>query len=109
MKKIHVALLFGLLLICACSPDRQLESLFLRADSLLMEQPDSALQLLRTLPATQKLSRRESARYGLLLARATDKCEKPLLPCDSLLNIALHYYDDDEKERALASIRMANT
>lgn len=102
MKKIHVALLFGLLLICACSPDRQLESLFLRADSLLMEQPDSALQLLRTLPATQKLSRRESARYGLLLARATDKCEKPLLPCDSLLNIALHYYDDDEKERAVA-------
>lgn len=102
MKKIHVALLFGLLLICACSPDRQLESLFLRADSLLMEQPDSALQLLRTLPATQKLSRRESARYGLLLARATDKCEKPLLPCDSLLDIALHYYDDDEKERAVA-------
>jgi tetratricopeptide (TPR) repeat protein len=102
MKKIHVALLFGLLLICACSPDRQLESLFLRADSLLMEQPDSALQLLRTLPATQKLSRRESAHYALLLARATDKCEKPLLPCDSLLDIALHYYDNDEKERAVA-------
>lgn len=102
MKKIHVALLLGLLLIGACSPDRQLENLFLRADSLLVEQPDSALQLLRALPATHELSRRESARYALLLTRATDKCEKPLLPCDSLLDIALHYYDDDEKERAVA-------
>lgn len=102
MKKIHVALLFGLLLICACSPDRQLESFFLQADSLLEEQPDSALRLLRALPSSRELSSRESARYALLLARATDKCEKSLLPCDSLLDIALHHYDDNEKEQAVA-------
>ena len=104
MKKIHVALLFGLLLICACSPDRQLESFFLQADSLLEEQPDSALRLLRALPSSRELSSRESARYALLLARATDKCEKSLLPCDSLLDIALHHYDDNEKEQAVAPV-----
>lgn len=58
--------------------------------------------LLGTFPATQELSRKEAARYALLLARATDKCEMSLLPCDSILNIALEYYDDEEKERAVA-------
>ena len=52
----------------------------------------SALRLLEALPATTELTRRESARYALLLAQATDKCENPLLPCDSLLDVALDYY-----------------
>ena len=78
------------------------EALLNNADSLLTANPDSALRLLEALPATTKLTRRESARYALLLAQATDKCEKPLLPCDSLLDVALDYYDDDERERAVA-------
>ena len=84
-------------------PDgRMAEALLNNADSLLTANPDSALRLLEALPATTKLTRRESARYALLLAQATDKCEKPLLPCDSLLDVALDYYDDDERERAVA-------
>ncbi len=78
------------------------EVLLSNADSLLTANPDSALRLLEALPATTGLTRRESARYALLLAQATDKCEKPLLPCDSLLDVALDYYDDDERERAVA-------
>lgn len=98
-----VALLTGLLLLTACStPHKEVESLFVQADSLMDERPDSILHLLKALPATQKLSRRESARYALLLARATDKCEQPLLPCDSLLDLALDYYGKDERERAVA-------
>lgn len=89
-------------LFCACSSGDQTHTLFLQAESLLEESPDSALHLLSALPKSQKLSRKESAQYALLLARATDKCEKSLLPCDSVLNIALNYYDDDEKERAVA-------
>lgn len=89
-------------LLISCSPNKQQEALFVQADSLLNINPDSALLLLKTLPGLQELSRKESARYALLLARATDKSEKPLLPCDSLLNIALHYYDNDKKERATA-------
>ena len=67
------------------------------------EYPDSVLQLLNIQPEEiEDFSDKECARYALLLARATDKCEQSLLPCDSLLNIALEYYDDEEKERAVA-------
>lgn len=100
--KICSILFLGTFLFCACSSRERTETSFLQAESLLEEHPDSALQLLQTLPALQKLSHKESARYALLLARATDKCEKSLLPCDSLLNLALNYYDNDEKERAVA-------
>ena len=91
------------LLPAACHrTDGRAEALLNNADSLLTANPDSALRLLEALPATTELTRRESARYALLLAQATDKCEKPLLPCDSLLDVALDYYDDDERERAVA-------
>lgn len=91
------------LLSAACHrTDGRAEALLSNADSLLTANPDSALRLLEALPATIELTRRESARYALLLAQATDKCEKPLLPCDSLLDVALDYYDDDERERAVA-------
>ncbi|WP_373732924.1 tetratricopeptide repeat protein [Bacteroides heparinolyticus] len=103
INRIYSVLLLCLFVCCACSSDRQqVEKLFAQADSLLNIQPDSALRLLQVLPASQELSRSESARYALLLAQATDKCEKPLFPCDSLLDIALDYYDNDEKECALA-------
>ena len=67
------------------------------------EYPDSVLQLLNIQPEEiDDFSDKECARYALLLARATDKCKQSLLPCDSLLNVALEYYDDDEKEKAIA-------
>lgn len=102
MYRIYILLFLWTFLFCACSSGDQTDILFLKAESLLEESPDSALLLLSALPKSQKLSRKESAQYALLLARATDKCEKPLFLCDSLLNIALNYYDDDEKERAVA-------
>lgn len=102
MYRIYILLFLWTFLFCACSSGNQTHALFLQTESLLEESPDSALLLLSALPKSQKLSRKESAQYALLLARATDKCEKPLFPCDSLLNIALNYYDDDEKERAVA-------
>lgn len=102
MYRIYILPFLWTFLFCACSSGDQTDILFLKAESLLEESPDSALLLLNTIPTSQKLSRKESAQYALLLARATDKCEKPLFLCDSLLNIALNYYDDDEKERAVA-------
>lgn len=102
MIKNYTILFLCIFLFSACSSNKQTDTLFIHIDSLLEEYPDSALHLLNTLPHPQELSRKESARYALLLARATDKAEKLLLPCDSLLNIALHYYDNNEKERAVA-------
>lgn len=96
-------LLLCLLLPCACTPKTdQHEADFLRAETWLDSAPDSALALLQSLPGRKSLSRRESARYALLLSRATNKCFKPLLPCDSLLEIALHYYNRNEEAYAFA-------
>lgn len=101
MAKYYI-ILFLFPLLSACSADKQTEKLLMQVDSVLEEYPDSALHLLNALPNPQELSRKESARYALLVARATDKAVKSLLPCDSLLDIALHYYDKDEKEQAVA-------
>lgn len=95
--------LFTVLLLFSCSHKSETETLFSHADTLIEEYPDSALQSLDLSPEEiEGLSDKECARYALLLARATDKCKLSLLPCDSLLNVALDYYDDDEKERATA-------
>lgn len=102
MLRIYILIFLWALLFCACTLKNQTDVLLQQAESLLKESPDSAFLLLNALPTSQKLSRKDCARYALLLARATDKCEKSLLPCDSMLNIALSYYDDDEKERAVA-------
>lgn len=100
--KYYLLICSCIFLFFSCSPNKQREALFVQADSLLNSNPDSALILLKTLPGLKELSRSECARYALLMVRATDKAVKPLLPCDSLLNFALHYYDNDEKERAVA-------
>ena len=95
--------LFTVLLLFSCSHKSETETLFSHADTLIEEYPDSALQSLDLSPEEiEGLSDKECARYALLLARATDKCKLSLLPCDSLLNVALDYYDDDEKEKAVA-------
>ena len=101
--KITTALLTVLLLLSSCSHKSETGTLFSHADAIMEEYPDSALRLLDLPPEEIKeFSKKECACYALLLARATDKCEQSLLPCDSLLDIALHYYGNDEKERATA-------
>ena len=101
--KITTALFTVLLLLFSCSHKSETETLLSYADTLIEEYPDSALRSLDLSPEEiEGLSDQECARYALLLARATDKCKLSLLPCDSLLNVALDYYDDDEKEKAVA-------
>lgn len=100
--KITTALLTVLLLLSSCSHKSETGTLFSHADAIMEEYPDSVLRLLDLPPEEiEELSDKECARYALLLARATDKCKLSLLPCDSLLNIAFKYYDDDEKEKAV--------
>ena len=72
-----------------------------RADSLLITSPDSAWSILQELQ-TVRMPRRDAARYALLWVQATSKCVKPLSPCDSLLDLALAYYDTPSPQRALA-------
>lgn len=63
--------------------------------------PDSALTVLRRMDLSE-MPKSHCAYYAVLLAKATDKCEQSLLPCDSLLNVALNYYGDGDLEKAFA-------
>ena len=73
-----------------------------QVDSLLEMKPDSALTILKNISVLEDLPEVDKAYYALLLAEATDKNRLPLLPCDSLLNFALDYYGDDDREKAVA-------
>lgn len=73
-----------------------------QVDSLLEMKPDSALTILKNISVLEDLPGVDKAYYALLLAEATDKNKLPLLPCDSLLNFALDYYGDDDREKAVA-------
>lgn len=73
-----------------------------QVDSLLEMKPDSALTILKHISVLEDLPEVDKAYYALLLAEATDKNKLPLLPCDSLLNFALDYYGDDDREKAVA-------
>lgn len=102
--KYILQLLFFFLLATSCSGGRQLDETLAKAENLLNTAPDSALHLLQSVPHASLSSRKASARYGLLLARATDKSVQSLLPCDSLLHVALQYYKKDTPQRATALI-----
>lgn len=92
-----------LVTICfSCHSGQSVNPLLQRVDSLMEDHPDSALALLENLSSPQDLPEADRARYALLTAIATDKNKLSLLPCDSLLNFALDYYDEDEKEMAIA-------
>lgn len=93
----------GLLAVCLFACHHHSSNLLLyQVDSLLNVKPDSALAVLRNLSALDEMTEADRAYYALLLAEATDKNELPLLPCDLLLDFALDYYGDDDKEMAVA-------
>lgn len=95
--------LIGLLAVCLFACNRHSSHpLLQQVDSLLDVNPDSVLVVLENMPSLEKMSEADRAYHALLLAEAVDKNELPLLPCDSLLNFALDYYDDDDFERAVA-------
>nr|WP_320057126.1 hypothetical protein [uncultured Bacteroides sp.] len=77
----------------ACSEGNHLNPTLTKVDSLLSTQPHEALRILQEIKPTSLSSKEERAYYGLLLVQATDKSELALLPCDSLVDVALDFYD----------------
>lgn len=86
--------LFGLIIsLAACHSVANSDDLLLdRANSLMQHYPDSALSLLETLSFPQNPPSPQSARYALLLTQAHDK-NYVTHTDDSLIRIAVHYYD----------------
>lgn len=64
-----------------------------QVEKLIWSQPDSALHILRSIPRPENLPKREQADYALLLSLAQYRCDIPALS-DSLINIAVEYYND---------------
>ena len=83
-----LALLLGF---CACSDKKGLTDTLHRAEALMNEYPDSALQLLRALPVADMQQTGNRARYALLYSQALDKNYIDETN-DSLINIAVDYY-----------------
>lgn len=100
VKNIYIVYL--LVISGSCSPKQGTHPVLLQVDSLLEEHLDSALTLLKSLPDPLQLSEANYAHYALLMTATTDKQEQSLIPCDSLINFALDYYDEDEKGKAIA-------
>lgn len=86
--------LFALLLFSCTAPKEN--PLLSHADSLMTEQPDSALAILENIPYPQKLSHADRALYALLLTQARHK-NYITLDNDSLIKVAVDYYGDREK------------
>ena len=74
-----------------------------RADSLILESPDSALVWLEQIEDLENFSRRDKALYYLLLTEAQDKAYRPHTT-DSLIAISAGYFEetDDLRRKAKA-------
>lgn len=91
----YLASLFSLCLLSGCHSRQSPDSTLLYADSLMELYPDSTLLYLQSLDISG-FSESDKVYYGLLLTQVTDKNYLPLLPCDSLVEAALNYYDEGD-------------
>lgn len=81
-----------------------------RAEQMLENKPDSALRLLKTIPAHKLFLSADKALYAYLYSRASDKMSINI-DSDSLIDIATNYYNENDPLRAgyawLVKVHMA--
>lgn len=102
--KLHLSIIFmAVFLMTACTPQTDYHKSLVRADSAMQSQPDSALYLLQNIPTKQLKTKADVAYYALLRTQAQDK-NCILQTNDSLITLAIHYYDSvgDAKMQAKA-------
>ncbi len=83
-----IVAIFGFL---SCSHSKEKEQLT-HAEAIMMEHPDSALSLLRTIDGASIRSESNRALYAILLSQAMDKTYE-YTTNDSLISIAIRYYN----------------
>lgn len=98
IRYLYIFIICGLL--CACE-QRDATDLLSKVEGCMEEYPDSALLLLNQLPQPETLHGKQCADYALLLTQARDKNYLDSLQSDSLIKLAVDYYQDsDDKVRA---------
>ena len=95
---LYASVLLLLLSLTACNRDTAQSSRRLaEAESIVVEAPDSALNLLQSLDGSSLRNRAERARYALLHAEASERAGLEV-DNDSLLRIAWDYYSQHPNE-----------
>ena len=97
MKNI-LSILLLLLTFTACSEKKAVTDVLNRAEAVMNEHPDSALNLLRTLTFDDFRKESNRARYALLHSQALDKNYIDVTG-DSLISVAVEYYKDKDDVR----------
>jgi hypothetical protein len=94
MKKRQVIFLFiSCFLFTACVKQYTNNTVILKAESLLMEQPDSAYRILKRIPHPEQLSTSDYAAWCLLYTHSQFKLYQDI-KSDSIIRIAVRYYDN---------------
>lgn len=104
MKHVLVFFLFFVIFLLCHSCKREIastHSVLLAADSLMWPNPESVLLLLEQISEPQQLEGADRALYALLMTQARYKC-CVLLENDSLVRIAVDYYEDSKEKERLA-------
>ena len=103
MKNTVIIILFAMSLLSSCTIRQDYNQQLLKADSLMQLRPDNALNILKSISSEKLSTRADNAYYALLLTQAQDK-NFVVQKDDSLIQIAVHYYDSigDTKMQAKA-------
>lgn len=100
MKNLICCFLSLMLILIACQQQEKEMVLLDKADSLMSTRPDEALRLLESTSIDKMQTPPARARYALLLTQAQDK--NYVTPTsDSLIRIAVNYYDSIENNAAM--------
>lgn len=89
---------------CQTAPSK-VSAVLRQAETIMEAQPDSAWHLLQRIPSPEKLDGKLQADYALLMTQARDKNDQHLVSSDSLISIAMDYYNRRGKDR----VKRANT
>ncbi len=94
-----ILLLVALFLLAGCHPEAiRYDSTLVTADSVLRQNPDSALSLLDAIDGRSLQGKSDHAYYALLLTQARYRCYITATS-DSLINTALDYYEHHSGEQ----------
>ncbi len=99
-KKYIISIILYIGLALSCGRDNKVAMLLAQIDSEMDTNPENALSTLKSIFSTTEMSDEDFAYYAILNAAATDKNKGSLMSCDSLLNHALIYYEDNRIEKA---------
>lgn len=104
MRKRTIALIAILTaLLAACTETTGYNTTLVQADSLMASHPDSALRMLQGIPAESLKTKADRAYHALLLTQARDK-NYIVQTDDSLIRIAVRYYDSMRDNRMQARV-----